>query len=133
MIKTFQHKGLKAFFETGSVAGIQAAHAPKFMARMFNPPHPGLTLRDDVLPALGLSVTEAAQQLGVNRVTLSRVLNGHAAISPEMALRIEAWLGIERGGEARLWLAEQSAYDMWQAAQRFIDSPMQVQPAPLAA
>ena len=77
--------------------------------------------------------TEAAQQLDVNRVTLSRVLNGHAAISPEMALRIEAWLGIERGGEARLWLAEQSAYDLWQAEQRFAKTPMQVQPAPLAA
>jgi antitoxin HigA-1 len=84
------------------------------MAHMFNPPHPGLTLRDDVLPALGLSVTEAAQQLDVARVTLSRVLNGRAAISPEMALRIEAWLGVERGGEARLWLAEQSTYDLWQ-------------------
>jgi hypothetical protein len=46
---------------------------------MFNPPHPGLTLRDDVLPALGLSVTEAAQQLDVARVTLSRVLNGRIA------------------------------------------------------
>lgn len=103
------------------------------MARMHNPPHPGLTLRDDVLPALGLSVTEAAQQLDVNRVTLSRVLNGRAAISPEMALRIEAWLGVARGGEARLWLAEQSAYDMWQAEQRFLKTPMQVRPAPMAA
>ena len=46
--------------------------------RTHNPPHPGLTLRDDVLPALGLSVTDAAKQLGVARVTLSRVLNGHA-------------------------------------------------------
>ncbi|WP_308923423.1 HigA family addiction module antitoxin [Janthinobacterium sp. J1-1] len=103
------------------------------MTNMFNPPHPGLTLRDDVLPALGVSVTEAAQQLDVNRVTLSRVLNGHAAISPEMALRIEAWLGKERGGEARLWLAEQNAYDIWQAQQRFAIAPMQVTPAPLAA
>ena len=85
------------------------------MARMFTPPHPGLTLRDDVLPALRLSVTHAAQQLDVSRVTLSRLLNGRAAISPEMALRIEAWLGVSRGGEARLWLAEQSAYDVWQA------------------
>lgn len=99
--------------------------------RMFNPPHPGLTLRDDVLPALGLSaVTEAAQQLDVNRVTLSRVLNGRAAISPKMALRIEAWLGVDRGGEARTWLAEQSAYDMWQAEQRLKATPMHVQPAP---
>ncbi len=103
------------------------------MTNMFNPPHPGLTLRDDVLPALGVSVTEAAQQLDVNRVTLSRVLNGRAAISPEMALRIEAWLGKERGGEARLWLAEQNAYDIWQAQQRFAIAPMQVTPAPLAA
>jgi len=103
------------------------------MARMFNPPHPGLTLRDDVLPALGLSVTDAAQQLGVARVTLSRVLNGRAAISPEMALRIEAWLGVKRGGEARLWLAEQSAYDIWQAEQRLKTTPIHVKPAPLAA
>ena len=103
------------------------------MARVFAPPHPGLTLRDDVLSALGLSVTEAAQQLDVSRVTLSRVLNGRAAISPEMALRIEAWLGVERGGDARVWLAEQSAYDMWQAAQRFKEAPLQVQPAPAMA
>lgn len=103
------------------------------MARMFNPPHPGLTLRDDVLPALGLTVTDAAQQLGVSRVALSRVLNGRAAISPEMALRIEAWLGVARGGEARLWLAEQSAYDVWQTQQRFKAMPMRVQPAPVAA
>lgn len=103
------------------------------MARLFNPPHPGLTLRDDVLPALGLTVTQAAQQLDVSRVTLSRVLNGRAAISPEMALRIEAWLGVERGGDAHLWMAEQSAFDMWQVAERFKDTPMHVQPAPAIA
>ena len=103
------------------------------MARMFTPPHPGLTLRDDVLPALGLTVTQAAQQLDVSRVTLSRVLNGRAAISPEIALRIEAWLGVERGGDARVWMAEQSAFDMWQAAERFKATPMQVQPAPAMA
>ena len=102
------------------------------MARMFNPPHPGLTLRDDVLPALGLSVTDAAQQLGVSRVALSRVLNGRAAISPEMALRIEAWLGAARGGDARLWLAEQTAYDMWQAEQRLKTAPLKVTAAPAA-
>jgi len=61
------------------------------MARMFNPPHPGLTLRDDVLPALGLSVTEAAQQLDVNRVTLSRVLNGHAA-SHNLGASLDGWI-----------------------------------------
>ena len=97
---------------------------------MFNPSHPGLTLRDDVLPALGLTVTQAAQQLDVSCLTLSRVVNGRAAISAEMALRIEAWLGLARGGEARLWLAEQNAYDVWQAAEKFKTTPMHVQPAP---
>lgn len=89
------------------------------MSIMHNPPHPGETLREDVLPALGLSVTEAAEQLGVARPSLSRVLNGHAAISPEMALRIEKWLGEENGGRADLWLAEQTAYDLWQARVKF--------------
>jgi addiction module HigA family antidote len=101
--------------------------------KMFNPPHPGQTLRDDVLPALGLGVTQAAGQLGVSRVALSRVLNGRAAISPDMALRLEAWLGAARGGDARVWLAQQSAYDVWQAEQRFKVAPMRVQPAPAMA
>ena len=85
------------------------------MKVIFNPPHPGLTLRDDVLPALGISVTAAAEQLGVTRPALSRVLNARAAISPEMALRIEAWLGIENGGSASVWLSQQGAYDLWKA------------------
>jgi len=85
------------------------------MSDMHNPPHPGLTLRDDVLPALGLQVSEAAAQLGVDRTTLSKVLNGRAGISPAMALRIERWLGRDRGGAAEVWLAQQTAYDLWQA------------------
>lgn len=97
---------------------------------MHSPSHPGVTLRDDVLPSLGLSVTEAARQLGVSRVALSRILNGHAAISSEMALRIEAWLGTERGGDAKLWLAEQAAYDMWQAREKFKQKSIQVERAP---
>ncbi len=85
------------------------------MTRIYSPPHPGETLREDILPALGLSVTEAASQLGVTRATLSRVLNARAAISPEMALRLESWLGVEHGGRADLWIAQQAAYDLWQA------------------
>ena len=69
----------------------------------------------------------------VSRLALLRVLNSRAAISPEMALRIEAWLGVARGGEARLWLAEQGAYNVWQAKQRFKAVPMHVQAATLAA
>ena len=99
------------------------------MARMFNHPHPGLTLRDDVLPALRLTVTQAAQQLNVSRVALSRLLNGRAAISPEMALRFQAWLGKDRGGDAGLWLRIQANYDLWQAEQKFKTTPMQVQRA----
>jgi addiction module HigA family antidote len=98
------------------------------MTRMYNPPHPGLTLRDDVLPALGLSVTEAAQQLGVTRAALSRVINGRTGISPEMALRIEAWLGVDRGGRAELWIERQAGYDLWQA--RKAGAPTKVKRAP---
>ncbi len=87
------------------------------MSTMFNPPHPGLTLRDDILPALQLQVGEAAAQLGVDRTTLSKVLNGRSAITPAMALRIERWLGVEHGGSAEVWLAQQAAYDLWQARQ----------------
>jgi addiction module HigA family antidote len=97
---------------------------------MFNPPHPGATLREDVLPALGLTVTQAAQQLGVTRSALSRVLNEHAAVSPEMALRIESWLGVERGGRADVWLAGQTSYDLWQARLKGVPH---VEQAPLVA
>lgn len=88
------------------------------MRRMYNPPHPGETLREDILPALGLTVTECARQLGVTRTALSRVLNGRAGISIDMARRIEAWLGAQRGGRADLWLGMQMDYDLWQAQQK---------------
>ncbi|TCP10884.1 addiction module HigA family antidote [Crenobacter luteus] len=89
------------------------------MTRMYNPPHPGETLRDDVLPALGLSIAEAARQLGVSRVALSRVANGKAAVSPDMALRLESWLGgPDAGPSAESWLHQQTAYDLWQLEQR---------------
>lgn len=80
-----------------------------------NPPYPGAILKEDVLPDLGLSVTQAARQLGVSRVALSRVLHGKAAISAEMALRLEAWI---RGPTAETWVRMQADYDLWQARQR---------------
>ncbi|MCY3880831.1 MAG: HigA family addiction module antitoxin [Chloroflexi bacterium] len=78
---------------------------------MKNPPHPGLGIKLNCLEPLGLSVTEAAGLLGVARHTLSRVLNGHAAISPEMAIRLEkvGW------SSAEFWLRLQTAYDLAQA------------------
>jgi addiction module HigA family antidote len=84
---------------------------------MFDPPHPGLFLREEVLPALQLSVTEAARQLGVSRVMFSRLINGRAGISAEMALRLEAWLKTPDGGgpSAEMLLRMQSNYDLWQA------------------
>ncbi|MCP4189296.1 MAG: HigA family addiction module antidote protein [Planctomycetaceae bacterium] len=88
------------------------------MATMHNPPHPGSILKEDVIPAMGLTVTEAAKQIGVTRVALSRVLNGHSGISPEMALKIEDWLGVERGGRAEMWTGMQLDYEMWQARQK---------------
>lgn len=78
------------------------------MMTMKNPVHPGEVLREDVLRELGLSVTDAARRLGISRVALSRVLNGHAAISPALALRLEA----ANTGTARMWLAMQTAYDL---------------------
>lgn len=125
---TFQFEG-----EDAELVNYQDHHWNKETSWPACPPHPGLTLRDDVVPALGLSDTQAAEQLGVSRVTLSRVLNGRAAISPEMSLRIEAWLGKDRGGDTQVWLAEQTANDMWQAEQSLKDSPLNVQPAPKLA
>jgi addiction module HigA family antidote len=100
------------------------------MLTQHDPPHPGETLREDVLPALGLTVSAAAEQLGVTRAALSRVLHGRAAISPEMALRLEKWLGPDRGGSARVWLAMQSAYDLWQARKSTADRIRKVKRLP---
>ncbi len=87
------------------------------MSRMFNPPHPGATLREDILPALGLTLTDAARQLGISRTALSRLLTGHVGICPAMARRIEVWPGPERGGRAEIWLGMQVDYDLWMAEQ----------------
>lgn len=78
---------------------------------MKNPPHPGELLRDDVLLPLGLAVTDAAARLGMSRVALSRVLNGRAGISPDLAIRLE------RAGAstARFWIALQANYELAQA------------------
>ena len=102
------------------------------MRNMHNAPHPGETLRDDVLPALGLSVTDAAVQLGVTRAALSRVLNGRAAISPEMALRLERRLGVEHGVRASVWLAMQSACDLWNAERAAKAALKKIKPVEMA-
>lgn len=84
------------------------------MAIMKDAPHPGEILREEVLEPLGLSVTEAAQRLGVSRVALSRVANGRAAISPDLAIRLEA----AGAGTARSWLTMQTHYELSRAQER---------------
>lgn len=75
----------------------------------FQPSHPGAVLRDDVLPALGLTITSAADKLGVSRQMLHRILAEEATVTPEMAARI----GKLCGNGPRVWLAMQQAHDLW--------------------
>jgi len=77
---------------------------------MFNPPHPGETVRELCLKPLGLTVTDAAKGLGVSRKTLSSLLNGRFGISPEMAIRLSKAFG----GSPESWLIQQAQYDLWQ-------------------
>ena len=77
---------------------------------MFNPPHPGETIRELCLKPLGVTVTDAAKGLGVSRKTLSSLLNGRFGISPEMAIRLSKAFG----GSPESWLIQQAQYDLWQ-------------------
>ena len=95
---------------------------------MKDPPHPGRSIKDACLDPLGLTVTAAARMLHVARHTLSRVINGQAAISPEMAIRLEkaGWSNADH------WLHLQMAFDLAQARKRADDilvEPYEPQPA----
>lgn len=79
--------------------------------RMHNPPHPGEVLRDYLG---GVSITDAAKHLGVTRAALSRILNGSAGISAEMALRLSEALATS----PELWIGMQAQYDLWKASRR---------------
>jgi addiction module HigA family antidote len=81
--------------------------------RMHNPPHPGEIIREFCIEALNLSVTEAADALGVTRKTLSALLNGRSGISPEMALRLSKVFGRTPEG----WLRLQLQFDLWKTQQ----------------
>ena len=78
---------------------------------MKNPPHPGLSVRHDCIEPLGLSIAEAAKRLGVSRKQLSDLVNGHAGISPTMAIRLDKAFG----GGADTWYRMQAAYDLARA------------------
>ena len=79
------------------------------------PTHPGEVLREDVLPALRLSVAEAARELRVSRQTLHRILAETSPVTALMALR----LGRFCGNGPDVWLRMQAAYDVWEASERF--------------
>ena len=81
---------------------------------MKNPPHPGGIVRRQCLEPLGLSVTRAAQGLGVTRQALSDLVNGHAGVSTEMAVRLSKAFG----SSPETWLGMQMAYDLWQVRER---------------
>lgn len=83
------------------------------MMQMYNPPHPGEILKELCLEPLELTVTRAAEALGVSRKTLSAILNGRAGISPEMAIRLS--LAFDTSAES--WLNQQTQYDLWLARQ----------------
>ena len=93
---------------------------------MFNPPHPGEIIREDCLKPVDLSVTAAAKWLGVSRVTLSQLLNGHNGVTAEMAIRLEkaGW------GSAESWLRNQASYDLWQAKKRAAKIKVKKFPSP---
>jgi addiction module HigA family antidote len=75
-----------------------------------NPPHPGDMVFHDCIEPLGLTITQAAQALGVTRVTLSELVNGRRGISAEMAVRLSKAFG----GSAESWLVQQAQYDLAQ-------------------
>ncbi len=84
---------------------------------MHEPLHPGIVVKDALIDGTGMSVTEAAARLGVTRTTLSRLLNGHAGISTEMALRLSMLFG----NSIDMWVNIQSQYEIWQAKQGAIN------------
>jgi antitoxin HigA-1 len=94
------------------------------MSRMHNPAHPGEVLREWIPE--NMTVTTAAEQLGVSRVMLSKILNVRAGVSAEMALRLAAWLGTT----PEVWLEMQTAWDLWRAEQNPLP---EVQPLRLVA
>ena len=84
---------------------------------MYNPPHPGEVITEEILKPLGLSVAETAQHLGVNQEIFSQLLNGQRALTPEIAYRLS--LLFKPSGES--WLRQQAAYDIWQIKQHSSD------------
>ena len=141
MIISFKHKGLVEFFERGH-NGKMVMHSGSILSNIIEvtmaeysvkrplkraPVHPGEILREDVLPSLELSVSEAARRLGVSRQQLHRILACTHPITIEMALRIGKLVGNGPG----LWLRLQQACDLWRVEQSLKDELAEIRPANL--
>ena len=87
--------------------------------RLQRPPtHPGSIIQDDVLPALGMSITEAAKQLHISRQSLHKILSGKASVTPEMALKLAKFCG----NTPTFWLRMQQCWDLWHAEESLGDT-----------
>jgi len=150
VIKSFAHKGVEDFFFNGSKKGIQARHAQKLAdildrlnasnlvtdmnypgaslhqlkgkmrIRKRPPTHPGGILKRHYLEPLSLTITELSKRLGVSRKTLSKIINEHGSVTPEMALRLSKAFNTT----PELWLNLQQNYDLWHASRKFNDWKM---------
>ncbi len=93
------------------------------------PLHPGLIIKDVLIDSTGLTISEAAERLGVTRTTLSRLLNQHSSISPEMALRLSKLLNTS----VDMWVNLQSQYDIWNVSKQSDDidiTPLETKTCP---
>ena len=81
---------------------------------MYNPSHPGKIIHELCIKPLDLTITEAAEGLGISRNSLSEIVNGRTRISPEMAIR----LSMAFGGDPYSWIMQQAQYDLWNAQQK---------------
>lgn len=102
---------------------------PAHRAADVAPTHPGAILREDVLPALKMTVSEVADRLGVTRQTLHRVLSERVAVTPEMAVRLGKFLG----NGPSLWSSMQEAYNLWHAERELAKELPKIRPVKKAA
>ena len=108
----------RSFFRSGETSNVALSdyyelNESSSAMPMKNPPHPGLSVRINCLEPFGLSVTEGAKALGVSRQALSRLINGQAGVSPEMAIRLSKAFGTTPD----IWIRMQASYDIAQAKQ----------------
>lgn len=80
---------------------------------MYNPPYPGAILKECILPELGLDIDTAANQIGIDPLILTSIMDGTVPIDTDIAIRLNQWLG-KNSTSAECWIRQQTAYDLWQ-------------------